>query len=77
MRKFRGWQPAEPNEDGKTQIYRTSPVSAIHLMSVFRAFAIGTRLHGWAENSLPGIYWWNLPVFPDMANKAQLANTGK
>ena len=25
----------------------------------------------------PGIYQWTLPVFPDMANKAQVANTGK
>ena len=32
---------------------------------------------GWAENSIPGIYQWNLPVFPGMANKAQVANTGK
>ena len=30
-----------------------------------------------AENSNPGIYQWNLPVFPCMANKAQVANTGK
>ena len=33
-----------------------------------------TRL---GENSTPGIYLWNLPVFPGMANKAQVANTGK
>ena len=36
-----------------------------------------TRLGGIA----PGIYLWNLPVFPGMANKAQvakiLANNGK
>ena len=32
---------------------------------------------GWAENSTPGIYRWNLPVFTGMANKAQVANTGK
>ena len=44
MRKFIGWQPAGPAGDGKTQVYRTSPVSAIHLMSVYRAFDIGTRL---------------------------------
>ena len=44
MRKFRGWQPAGPTEDGKAQVYRTSPVPAIHLMSVFRAFDIRTRL---------------------------------
>ena len=25
----------------------------------------------------PGIYRWNLPVFPGMANKSQVANTGK
>ena len=25
----------------------------------------------------PGIYQWNLPVFPGMANKAKVANTGK
>ena len=36
--------PAGPAEDGKTQVYRTSTVSAIHLMIVFRAFDIGTRL---------------------------------
>ena len=36
--------PAGPAEDGKTQVYRTSPVSAIHLMSVFTAFDIGTCL---------------------------------
>ena len=35
------------------------------------------RGQGWAENSTPGIYRWNLPVFPGMANKAQVANTGK
>ena len=29
---------------------------------------------GWAENSTPGIYRWNLPVFSGMANKAQVAN---
>ena len=34
-------------------------------------------LQGWAENSTPEIYRWNLPVFPGMANKAQVANTGK
>ena len=32
---------------------------------------------GWAENSAPGIYRWNLLVFPGMANKAQVANNGK
>ena len=32
---------------------------------------------GWAENSTPGIYRWNLPVFPSMANKAQVPNAGK
>ena len=32
---------------------------------------------GWAENSNPGIYRWILPVFPGMANKAQVANNGK
>ena len=32
---------------------------------------------GSVENSTPGIYRWNLPVFPGMANKAQVANTGK
>ena len=32
---------------------------------------------GWAENSTPGIYWWNLPVFPGMANKAQVVYTGE
>ena len=32
---------------------------------------------GLAENFTPGIYRWNLPVFPGMANKAQVANTGK
>ena len=32
---------------------------------------------GLAENSTPGIYRWNLPVFPGMANKAQVANNGK
>ena len=32
---------------------------------------------GWAENSTPGIYRWNLPVFPGVANKAQVANNGK
>ena len=31
---------------------------------------------GWVENSTPGIYRWNLPVFPGMANKAQVANNG-
>ena len=30
-----------------------------------------------AENSSPGIYLWNLPVCPGMANKAQVANNGK
>ena len=35
------------------------------------------KLQGWAENSTPGIYQWNLLVFPGMANKAQVANTGK
>ena len=32
---------------------------------------------GWAEHSTPRIYRWNLPVFPGMANKAPVANTGK
>ena len=32
---------------------------------------------GWAGNSIPDIYRWNLPVFPGMANKAQVANNGK
>ena len=32
---------------------------------------------GWVENSTPGIYQWNLLVFPCMANKAQVADTGK
>ena len=32
---------------------------------------------GWAENSTPSFYRWNLPVFPGMANKAQVANNGK
>ena len=32
---------------------------------------------GWAENSTPSIYRWNFPVFPGMANKAQVVNTGK
>ena len=34
-------------------------------------------MQGGAENSIPDIYRWNLPVFPGMANKAQVANTGK
>ena len=34
-------------------------------------------MQGWAESSTPGIYQWNLPVFPGMANKAQVANIGK
>ena len=29
------------------------------------------------EKFHPGIYQWNLPVFTGMANKAQVANTGK
>ena len=32
---------------------------------------------GWAENSTPSISRWNFPVFPGMANKAQVANNGK
>ena len=35
------------------------------------------NLQGWAENFTPGIYRWNLPVIPGMANKAQVVNTGK
>ena len=31
---------------------------------------LGAKFH-------PSIYQWNLPVFPGMANKAQVANTGK
>ena len=31
----------------------------------------------WAANSSLGIYRWHLQVFPSMANKAQVANTGK
>ena len=34
-------------------------------------------MQGWAENFTPRIYRWNLPVFPGMANKAQMANNGK
>ena len=34
-------------------------------------------IQGWAGNSTPGIYRWNLPVFSGMANKAQVANNGK
>ena len=44
MIKFKGWQPAGPAGDGKTQVYRTSTMSAIHLMSVLRAFDINTIL---------------------------------
>ena len=44
MRKFRGWQPAGHAEDGETQVYMTSPVSAVHLVSVSRSFDIGTHL---------------------------------
>ena len=36
-----------------------------------------TKKQGWAENSTPGIYRWNVPVFPGMANKTQVANNGK
>ena len=36
-----------------------------------------TTKQGWAENSTASIYRWNLPVFPGMANKAEVANTGK
>ena len=35
---------------------------------------LDTPLQGWVENSIPGIYGWNLPVFSSMANKAQVAN---
>ena len=34
-------------------------------------------IQGLAGNSTPGIYRWNLPVFPGMANKAQVANNAK
>ena len=44
MRKIRRWQPAGHAEDSETQVYLTSPVSAIHLMSVSRSFDIGTHL---------------------------------
>ena len=37
-------------------------------------YAPATRLGGKFQ---PRIYRWNLPVFPGMANKAQVANTGK
>ena len=36
-----------------------------------------SKSQGWVEDSTPGIYRWNLPVFPGTANKAQVANTGK
>ena len=32
---------------------------------------------GWVENSTASIYRWNLPVFTGMANKTQVATTGK
>ena len=35
------------------------------------------KIQGWMENSTPGIYQLNLPVFYGMANKAQVANAGK
>ena len=34
-------------------------------------------LQGWAANSIPGIYRWHSLVFLCLANKAQMANTGK
>ena len=45
-------------------------------MFVFKHI-VSSILQGWAENSTPGIYRWNLPVFPGMANNAEVANTGK
>ena len=39
--------------------------------------SVFTFHQGWVENSTPGIYRWNLPVFPGMANKAQVVNNGK
>ena len=32
---------------------------------------------GWAANSTPGIYQWHLPVYTDLENTPQVANTGK
>ena len=37
----------------------------------------GSCQQDWAANSTPSIYQWHLPVFPGMANKAQVGNTGK
>ena len=38
--------------------------------NLYILFKVGRKFH-------PGISRWNLPVFPVMANKAVVANTGK
>ena len=50
-----------------------TPLSEMESFTHFRV----TPQQGWAENSIPSIYRWNLPVFPGMANKSQVANNGK
>ena len=34
--KFRGWQPAGPAEDGKTQVFRTSPTGVSNIFGEHR-----------------------------------------
>ena len=40
-------------------------------------FKQGTRPSRLGGEFHPGIYRWNLPVFPGMENKTQVANNGK
>ena len=54
------------------------PISSTSILPTLKyMYYHAPALHGWAENSTPGIYQWNLPFFPGMANKAKVANTGK
>ena len=46
-------------------------------MTIAVDWGIRPQTQGWAENSMPIIYQQNLPVFPGMTNKAQVANNGK
>ena len=46
-------------------------------MTIAVDWGVRPQTQGWAENSMPIIYQRNLPVFPGMTNKAQVANNGK
>ena len=64
--------------------WTATPVNTWHKTVYFFVFPFDLCIgecdiwqQGWVENSTPGIYRWNLPVFPGMANKAHVANNGK